>query len=192
MIKQVRKLLLINQHICPTWLAGPLDNPLRRVVHNPEKIFAGLVTKGQTVVDIGCGPGFFSLAMAKLVGDEGRVIAVDLQEAMLERVRRRAVQEGLENRLQLHHGPIEGLNLDGQIDLVLAFWMVHEVPDQPAFLQTVRRLLKPGAHFLLVEPMIHVTAASFQQTVAFAHAAGLESCAEPSIKMSRAMLFTAP
>jgi ubiquinone/menaquinone biosynthesis C-methylase UbiE len=189
MIKQLKQALLIDAHVCPTWLAGPLENPLRRLVHDPDKIFSGLISQGQTVVDVGCGPGFFSLGMAKWVGDEGRVIAVDLQEPMLNRVRRRARQAGLEARLQFHHGPIEGLDYAGQIDLVLAFWMVHEVPDKPAFLQAIRRLLKPGARFLLVEPLIHVSAPAFQHTVELAHVAGFTLDSEPSIRLSRAVLL---
>jgi ubiquinone/menaquinone biosynthesis C-methylase UbiE len=189
MIKQLKQALLVDEHVCPTWLAGPLENPLRRFIHNPDKIFSGLISQNQTVVDVGCGPGFFSVGMAKLVGDEGRVIAVDLQQQMLNRVRRRARQEGVESRLQFHHGPIEGLDYAGQIDFGLAFWMVHEVPDKPAFLQTIRRLLKPGAHFLLVEPLIHVSAPAFQHTVELARAAGLTLSREPSIRLSRTVLL---
>lgn len=189
MTKQLRQALLVDKHVCPAWLAGPLENPLRQFIHNPDKIFSGLISQGQTVVDVGCGPGFFSLGMAKLVGEEGRVITVDLQEQMLNRVHRRAKQEGLESRLLFHQGPIEGLDYAGQVDFVLAFWMVHEVPDKPAFLQAVRRLLKPGAHFLLVEPLIHVSASSFQQTVELARAAGFTLSSEPSIRLSRAVLL---
>jgi ubiquinone/menaquinone biosynthesis C-methylase UbiE len=189
MTKQLKQVLLVDEHVCPAWLAGPLENPLRRFIHNPDKIFSGLISRGQTVVDVGCGPGFFSLGMAKLVGDEGRVIAVDLQEQMLNRVRRWAEREGLETRLQFHLGPIEGLDYKGQVDFVLAFWMVHEVSHQGAFLQTVQELLKPGAHFLLVEPLIHVSASSFQQTVELARAAGLTPSTEPSIRLSRAVLL---
>jgi SAM-dependent methyltransferase len=75
---------------CPYWLAWALDNPLRRWLHNPQKILEGLVQPGQTVLDLGCGPGYFSLALARMVGANGRVVAVDLQPEMLEFVRRRA------------------------------------------------------------------------------------------------------
>ena len=53
-------------------------------------------------MDVGCGPGFFTIAMAKIVGNEGRVIAVDTEAYMLERVRRRAVPESLLSRIHLH------------------------------------------------------------------------------------------
>lgn len=68
-----------DQRVCPWWLAYTFDHALRRLIHRPEVILAGLVRPGQTVLDLGCGMGFFSLAMARLVGEQGRVICVDLQ-----------------------------------------------------------------------------------------------------------------
>ncbi|GEM_PF-6888608 len=85
----LRKTLLMDDHVCPWWLAYTFDNPLRQLVHNPEKIFSSLIRPGQTVVDIGCGMGYFSLGMAKLVGESGRVISVDLQKEMLAKVHQR-------------------------------------------------------------------------------------------------------
>jgi hypothetical protein len=67
--------------------------------------------------------------------------------------------------------------------------MVHEVRDQPAFLREIRQLLKPTAHYLLVEPRIHVAAADFQKTVETARAAGLNPSAQPGVGLSRAVLF---
>ena len=52
--------------VCPYWMAGLLDNPLRRLLHNPEKILAEFMHEGQTALDLGCGPGYFTMAMARL------------------------------------------------------------------------------------------------------------------------------
>ena len=178
-----------NIHVCPWWLAYTFDNPLRRLLHNPEKLLAGLVEEGQTAVDIGCGMGHFSLGMARMVGENGWVISVDLQEKMLDRVRSRAEQSGLESRIRLHQCQPDRIGISGLVDFALAFWMAHEVPNQQAFLAEVRSLLKPEARFLLVEPKIHVTASSFQKTVDLARATGMKPCAEPKVRMSRAVLF---
>jgi ubiquinone/menaquinone biosynthesis C-methylase UbiE len=178
-----------NIHVCPWWLAYIFDNPLRRLLHNPEKLLAGLVEEGQTAVDIGCGMGHFSPGMARMVGENGWVISVDLQEKMLDRVRSRAVQSGLESRIRLHQCQPNRIDVSGLVDFVLAFWMVHEVSNQQAFLAEVRNLLKPEARFLLVEPKIHVTASSFQKTVDIARATGMKPCMEPKVRMSRAVLF---
>ncbi len=65
--------------VCPAELAGSLDNRMRRLLQNPLKILRPYVQEGMTALDVGCGPGFFTLPMAQLVGSSGRVIAADLQ-----------------------------------------------------------------------------------------------------------------
>ena len=89
-------------HICPWWLGRVLDNPIRRLIHRPEKILCGYIERGQTVLDIGCGSGTFTLAMAKMVGDSGKVIAADVQDEMLPMVRKKAAKEGMETRIITH------------------------------------------------------------------------------------------
>jgi len=99
--------------ICPWWLAPTLDNPIRRLVHNPEKILGRLIEEGDTVLDLGCGSGTFTIAMAKMAGVDGRVIAVDLQDRMLQLLRKKAAKEGLSSRITTHRGEvISGLRAD--------------------------------------------------------------------------------
>lgn len=189
MFSRIRSILLRDDQVCPWWLIGSFDNPLRHYVHKPAQILGDLVTPGQTVVDLGCGTGYFTIPLARLVGETGRVIAVDLQRQMLHGVQRRAVQAGLQARIQLHHCRADTLDLYETVDFVLAFWMVHEVRDKAHFMQEVISLLKPTARFLLVEPKLHVRQAAFRHTVALARAAGLKPCAEPAIGLSQAVLF---
>lgn len=189
MTNKLRQILLMDDHVCPWWLCYTFDNPLRRLIHNPEKMLREWIAPGQTVIDVGCGMGYFSLPMAHLVGDTGRVIAVDLQAQMLDRVQHRAARAGLQARLQPHRCQANTLALSEPADFILTFWMVHEVPNQAAFLQEIRQLLKPTAHYLLVEPILHVTAADFQQTVQTAQAAGLRPISRPRVGLSRAVLF---
>ena len=73
--------------VCPAEHAGWLSTSWRKVIHNPRRMLRGLVRPGDTVVDLGCGPGFFSLPLAELVGKEGLVVAVDLQDEMLQKLR---------------------------------------------------------------------------------------------------------
>ncbi|MFH1011686.1 MAG: methyltransferase domain-containing protein, partial [bacterium] len=73
----------MGDHICQWWLAPTLDNPFRRFLHNPEKMLGSQAAEGMTVLDIGCAPGFFSIGLAKLVGNTGRIIAADVQPKML-------------------------------------------------------------------------------------------------------------
>jgi ubiquinone/menaquinone biosynthesis C-methylase UbiE len=178
-----------NERVCPWWYAYLFDHPLRRLIQKPEKILGGFVQPGQTVLDIGCGMGFFSLGMARLVGEKGRVISVDLQKKMLDALERRAKRAGLGSRIELHQCQPDRIGISTQVDFALTFWMVHEVPDKKAFLTEVHSLLKPCGHYLLVEPRMHVAAPAFQRTVEIACATGLKLCAEPAISLSRSVLF---
>jgi ubiquinone/menaquinone biosynthesis C-methylase UbiE len=123
----------MGNHICPWWLAYTFDNPFRRFFHNPEKMLGSYVAKGMTVLDIGCGMGFFSIGLAKLVGDKGCVIAADVQPKMLSVLEKRAEKVGVLNRIRIHRCEPDKLGVETTVDFILVFWMVHEVPDTNIF-----------------------------------------------------------
>ena len=75
-----------GDRVCPVERAGTLDSTFRRWLQNPEKILRPYLREGMTAVDLGCGPGFFTVDMAIIVGDTGRVIGSDLQEGMLRKL----------------------------------------------------------------------------------------------------------
>ena len=133
---------------------------------------------------------FFTVAMAKMVGDTGRVIAVDLQTEMLEMARRNAERAGLQSRIRFHQSQPDSIGVIEPADFAIAVWMVHEVPNAEGFLGQVRAFLKPGGRFLLIEPKVHVSAVDFQKTVDLASAVGLKPTSSPKIGISRAMLFS--
>ena len=177
-----------GQHTCPWWLCFTFDNPLRRRLQNPDLILKGLVQQGQTALDIGCGMGYYSLVLARMVGPEGKVFCIDLQEKMLETVKGKADKAGFHN-IHFHRCNTNSLGLTVAADFALAFWMVHEVRDQQKFLGEVHDSLKAGGTFLMVEPKLHVAEAAFNQTVYRAQETGFEIAARPDISMSRAVLF---
>ncbi len=88
--------------VCPWGVGYFIDNPVRRLFHDPCKILGNYLNPGMTVMDIGCGMGFFSIAMAKMVGEKGRIIAVDPQPQMLDVLRKRARTAGVAERIQTH------------------------------------------------------------------------------------------
>ncbi|MDD5774075.1 MAG: methyltransferase domain-containing protein, partial [bacterium] len=88
--------------VFPAERSGTLDNKLRRWMQDPKKILSPYVKEGMTVLDIGCGPGFFSIDIARMVGKSGRVIASDLQEEMLQKLRDKIQGTELEERITLH------------------------------------------------------------------------------------------
>jgi ubiquinone/menaquinone biosynthesis C-methylase UbiE len=171
-------------------LSFTLNNALRKIIQDPRRILAPFVRPGQVVADIGCGPGFFTLEMARLVGEQGKVLAVDLQHKMLGIVKKRAQKAHLSDRIQLHQCQTETLGLQESCDFILACYMVHEVRDAGSFLRELKSALKPGGLFLLVEPKMHVGKKQFQKTVEAAYAAGFRKQAEPLIRFSRVVLLT--
>ena len=181
-----------NNHtlVCPWWLSFTLNNVFRKMIQDPKHILAPLVRPGQVAADIGCGPGFFTLEMARLVGAGGKVIAVDLQQKMLQIVKQRAEKVHLSDRIQYHQCQSQALGLQEPCDFILSFYMVHEVPDAGSFFRELKSVLKPGGLFLLVEPKMHVSKKQFEQTAARAYAAGFRKQAEPLIRFSRAVLLT--
>lgn len=179
-----------TSHICSWKIANALDNPIRRLIHNPQKILGRHIEPGQTVLDLGCGPGTFSFAMAKMVGESGKVIAVDIQEEMLQIVRKKAARQGLESRIATHKSGSERIGLSEKVDFALAFYMVHEVPNAKAFLKEVAGVLKPKGKLLIVEPMFHVSAAAFERTIDIARQAGLSPISEPKIRLSRSKILS--
>lgn len=170
------------------------DNPVRRLFHNPEAMLGPYLRHGGRAADIGCGIGFFTIGIARLVGEKGRVYAMDLQEKMLAGVERRARRAELSGRIETRRVGADNLgvnDLTGSLDLVLAFWMLHEVPDQVSFLGQVKELLKPGGFFYLAEPRMHVTAKAFEDSLALAGQLGFKIKERPKVRLSRGVVLSA-
>jgi ubiquinone/menaquinone biosynthesis C-methylase UbiE len=178
-----------NKHICPWWLCFTFDNFVRRLFQNPEKVVKAYVRQGDTVLDIGPGMGYFSIALAKIVGEKGRVIAADVQIEMLNALKKRAKRAGIEQQITLHLCKKNSLGLNTRFDFALAFWMVHEVPEQECFFKEIRTLLKPNGKFLLSEPIIHVAKAKYDETIKKTMRAGFALQSNPKIWLSRSALF---
>ena len=164
--------LVRNRHICPWWLCFTFDNPLRRLIQNPEKIVSPYVGEGDMVLDVGPGMGYFSIPLARLVGEKGRVFAADVQQEMLNVLQKRAQKAGVEQRITLHLCKKESLGLNTKFNFALAFWMVHEVPEQESFFEEIRSLMKANGKFLISEPIIHVTKFMCDETIKKAIKAG--------------------
>lgn len=178
-----------KKHVCPWWLCYTFDNPFRKWFHNPELILSPYVRPGDQAIDIGAGMGYFTIALAKLVGPSGRVTAVDIQPQMLSGLTRRAQRDGVAERINPYLADPGSLGKHPPADFVLAFWMVHEVPDANGFLAEISRLLKPGGRLLLVEPKLHVSREAFRRTLAAAAELGFTPKAHPEIRLSYSALL---
>lgn len=175
--------------VCPAQRAGSLDNRFRRLLQNPRRILSPYVREGMTVLDIGCGPGFFTTDLADMVGDRGRVIACDIQPAMLEKLRHKVRGTALESRIVFHQCRETTTGLTEPVDFILAFYMVHEAADQTLLLRDLCTLLKPQGLLFLVEPPIHVSKTAFAETLRKAQEAGLTMIAQPAVRFSKTALL---
>ena len=178
--------------LCPWWLGYLLASPVRRWFQNPCALLQPMVREGMTVLEPGPGMGFFTLELARLVGPNGRVVAIDVQLRMLAGLARRAARAGLAERIETRQAQADRLgtdDLEAKVDFVLAFAMVHELPDQAGFFVETARALKPGAQMLVAEPHGHVTKEAFAKTLALAGQAGLSLGSEPIIRSSCAALL---
>ena len=146
-------------------LAAMLEYPAADVDALPESTiesFAGTgnpfllgkLHEGETVLDIGCGAGFDTLQAAKQVGPAGRVIALDMTEAMLEKTRLGADALGLTN-VETKLGYAEELPADdGSVDVVISNGVINLTPDKMAVMQEVYRVLKLGGRFQIADIIV--------------------------------------
>jgi len=180
------------ERVCPWWLGYFLASPMRRWLEKPEEILAPYLREGMTVLEPGPGMGFFTLPMARMVGSTGRVIAVDIQTKMLQSLRRRALKAGISDRIETRLAQPNSLgigDLEGKVDFVLAFAVVHELPSPETFFIEAAAALKPGARLLFAEPAGHVKPAKFQTELDAALDAGLELTAQPAVRRSIAAVL---
>ncbi len=179
-----------NHRLCPRWLCFTFDNPVRRWIQNPDRIIAPYVRQGDLVLDIGPGLGYFTIAMAKQVGEKGRVIAADLQESMLKGIAARARKEGVEDRIILRLSCANSINVGGPFDFILAFWMLHEVPNIDWFIAQLANVSKKGGKILIAEPRLHVSQSHFLSIMDAARQSGLVLLEQPAIPLSLSALFS--
>ncbi len=175
-------------HVCPWWLGYFLVNPVRRILQNPRTILQPFVRDGMLVLEPGCGMGFFTLELARLVGPRGRVVAVDVQPKMLAGLVRRARKAGLDQRIETRRAEARGMQVEdlaGIVDFALAFAVVHELPDEARFFREVHTTLRKGGKLLLAEPKGHVKRIGFEGTIHAAEQAGFRPMDQPSIRWSR-------
>ena len=136
------------ERVCPWWLGYFLINPLRRLYHNPRKILSSYVKPGALVLEPGPGMGFFTLDIARMVGDSGKVVTADIQPKMLDALLSRARKAGVPNVIETRVVAADKMGLDdlaGKVDFALAFAMIHELPSAAAFMFEVYAALKSGA-----------------------------------------------
>ena len=133
--------------------------PDTKTYYDPSQVLAPYIHEGMTVLEPGPGMGFFTLEMARLVGPRGRIIAVDIQQKMLDGLKRRATRKNMSDRIELRLSDSNGMNIRDayrKVDIVVAFAVVHEMPNGKGFFQEAFASLKPGGKLLFAEPANHI------------------------------------
>ena len=179
----------INNRICPVEKADSLDTRFRRLLQNPKRLLKPYIEEGMTVLDFGCGPGFFTVELARMVGESGRVIAADLQKGMLHKLRDKIKGTELKNRITLHKCEENKIGISENVDFVLAFYIVHEVVNKDKLFAELETILKPSGQLLIVEPLFHVSKCAFEETIGKAKAAGLTEVKRPKVMFNKAVVL---
>jgi ubiquinone/menaquinone biosynthesis C-methylase UbiE len=168
---------MVKRNVCPWWVGYFLVSPIRRLWQDPVRILSPHAHPGMIALEPGPGMGFFTLELARLVGPSGRVVAVDVQPRMIEKLKTRARKAGLLDRIDARVVPVASMvldDLDRTIDFAFAFAVVHELPEPDTFFREAARAMKSGATLLLAEPAGDVSEAEFAEQLAAAAEHGLK------------------
>lgn len=191
-IEIIYGVMSMNCKICPWWLGYVLNNPLRKRLYNPDKILAPYVSPGMNILEVGCGMGFFSIPCTKMLGNSGRLYAVDIQPKMIETLKKSAIKNGLSSTIvpiKCSEISLELSKLNLQFDFSFLFAVAHEVPDQARLFREIHDVIKPGAKLLLAEPAGHVRKIDFVKSLDIAKQSGFQIISNPVIAKSYTALL---
>jgi arsenite methyltransferase len=137
-----------------TWLDGIPEDTLASFAGTGNPFRLGALLPGEQVVDVGCGAGFDSLIGARMVGEEGHVIGVDMTPAMLAKADASAARMGY-SHITFRDGYAEALPVsDGWADVVISNGVLNLMPDKAAALAEMARVLKPGGRLQIGDILV--------------------------------------
>jgi ubiquinone/menaquinone biosynthesis C-methylase UbiE len=180
-----------RNRVCPVSLAGTLDSGLRRLLQNPRRVIEPLVNEGMRVLEFGCGPGFFTVEIARNVGESGSVIAADLQDGMLDILAEKIRGTDIEDRVTLHKSGERSVGVSQKVDLVFAFYVMHELSESSAFLREFQSVLAPHGRLYIAEPKAHVSKREFRDIIKRAEDSGFSLVSTSTRLMTRTAIFDA-
>jgi SAM-dependent methyltransferase len=128
----------------PEFMANVIDNPMRRRLQPPDEAARRhALEPGMHVLEVGPGNGTYTMSAARRVGDEGRIVAIDIEPKMIERVIRRAEAEGLTN-IEARVADVYDLPFDdGTFDAIYMTAVIGEIPDPDQAMREFHRVLAP-------------------------------------------------
>lgn len=181
----------MSQHVCPWWMGYLLLNPLRKIFTNPKNILGPYIKPGMKILEIGPDMGFFTIPMAQMLNNKGKIYAVDLQEKMLSTLSKKLIKKQLNKIVETNLCSSTSLkiqDLDNQIDLTVLFYVVHEVPDQIHFFKEIKKVMKPGGKIFIAEPKGHVSEEEFKKMINVLKEMKFEAEENPKVNKSYAVV----
>ena len=169
--------------------ASALESRLRLFLQNPRKILEKYVRSGMTVLDLGCGTGYFTLEIAKLLNNNGKVIASDVQKGMLELLKQKLRNSELKRLIEIHNSQENTLCLTERVDFILAFYSFHEMKYIDSIIHDLTRIVKPETKIFISEQKLHVSKNTFNKIIAKMENSGFEICGRPLIFFSRTVIM---
>ena len=129
-----------------------LEDPSRLELFDPEKVLKEFgIREGMVLLDVGTGPGFYLPYLSKLVGEEGKVYAIDVQEEMLRRAKGKVEREGLKN-VEVFKSEENSIPLpDNSVDFIFIAFTFHELEDPKRFVKELKRVAKPSAYLAIID-----------------------------------------
>lgn len=177
----------------PASQAGTLLHPLRRWIHPVRLTLEKFRLKpGDTVLELGPGPGYFTVEASRMVGPEGRVICLDIQREMIALLRGRLDEQGVANAHPVV-GDATRLPLsDRSVDAAFLVAVLGEIPDRPAALRELRRVMKPGGVLSFTESLTDPDYVFQDSLRDLCRASGFEELARSREVTGYTMCFAAP
>ncbi len=143
-----REIAYVMGHAAATWL----ERPERDEEENPKKLLELLKLKdGEVVADIGAGSGYYTFRMAELVGDKGKVLAVDIQQEMLDIISNRMKKEKVANVETVLGAEADPKLKAESVDTILLVDVYHEFAQPHEMTEKMVQALKPGGRIVFVE-----------------------------------------
>jgi ubiquinone/menaquinone biosynthesis C-methylase UbiE len=178
-----------NTHLHPLEKASALESRLRLLLQNPRKILKKHIRIGMTVLDLGCGTGFFTLEIANLVGNKGEVFACDVQNGMLEILKYKLKNSKLQQQIKIFNNQENSLGLEEKVDFIFAFYSFHEMKYIDSIICELTKIVKPETKIFISEQKFHVSKIAFGTIIQRMEKNGYEICERPLIFLSRTVIM---